>query len=137
MALHWTVSHPHRLVLAIARNGITFDDVDRYLTAMVVERALPYRKLFDLSFAAEPMALEDIGRLAERARHFEGDYALGPVAIVTGNEETYQGALRYADQAMARRPLTVFRDIREARQWLDGQPLPFGRAAANSRRHPS
>lgn len=133
MALHWTVSHRHRLVLAIARNGIAFDDVDRYLTALVVERALPYRKLFDLSFAPEAMALEDIGRLAERARHFAGDYALGPVAIVTGNDETWRAALRYAEQATARRPLTVFRDIREARQWLDGQPLPFGPSARSHR----
>ena len=130
MALHWTVSHRHRLVLAIARNGITFDDVDRYLTAMGAERLLPYRKLFDLTFAPIAVALDDIRRLAERTRHFEGDYALGPVAIVAPNDETYEAASLYASQATARRPITVFRNIGEARQWLESQPLPFGRSSS-------
>lgn len=127
MPLHWTVSHQHRLVLAIARNDVGFDDMDRFLTALVVERALPYRKLLDLGQATLAGRADAIRRLAERARHFAGDYALGPVAIVAGGEATLEAARRYAEQAAASRPITVFAHIGEARHWLDGQPLPVGR----------
>ena len=133
MPLHWTISHRHGLVLAIARNHVTFEDIDGYLTALVAERALPYRKLFDLSFAPAALPVEHVRRLADRARTLKIDYVLGPVAVVVGSDDAQAAAQLYAKLATAERPITVFRDITEARPWLDAQPLPFGRTPPRRR----
>ena len=55
MPVTWSISHGEQLVVAIAEGEVVRGDIDGYLSAMIAEGAMPYRKLFDLTFA--PMAL--------------------------------------------------------------------------------
>ncbi len=126
MPLHWTILHRQRLVLSVARNEVTFGDIDRYLTALAKEHALPYRKVFDVTHATHGVATHEIQRLAERVGLFQRDYVLGPVAIVAGTTGSHAAAQHYASNAIASRPMAVFRDMPTARRWIDGQKLPFG-----------
>ena len=49
MPLHWTVSHPQRLVIAIAKGEVQPQEVEKYLADMFAQGGGPYRKMFDVS----------------------------------------------------------------------------------------
>jgi hypothetical protein len=43
----------------------------------------------------------------------------GPIAIVATTDDAYFQAAAYADLARVDRPLRIFRELHEARRWLD------------------
>jgi hypothetical protein len=51
MSLQWTVSHPTRLVIAVAKDDLNLKDIEDYLDGVVAVGALPYRKIFDTTGA--------------------------------------------------------------------------------------
>ena len=127
MALHWTISHPQRLVIALAKGQLAFDELDGYLAALVREEALGYRKIFDVTHAPGSLTPDTISALAQRVRGLGERMVLGPLAIVAASDESYIQARQFAAEAVARRPLTIFREMHAARRWLDGAALPEAR----------
>ena len=127
MPLHWTVSHPRRLVIALARGRLGFDEVDGYLAALARERALGYRKIFDITHAPGSLTPDTISALAQRVQGLGERATPGPLAIVAASDESYRQARQVAAEAVARRPLTLFREMHAARRWLDGAALPEAR----------
>ncbi len=85
------------------------------------DKAHGYRKIFDVT-QAEPLALTplDVSALAARVREIGRESPLGAVAIVAPTEENHALAELFAAQATAKRPIAVFRELHEARRWLDG-----------------
>ncbi len=49
MPLHWTVSHPQRLVIAIAKGEVKADEVEEYLADVLARGVAIYRKMFDVT----------------------------------------------------------------------------------------
>ena len=45
----WTVSHPQRLVIAIAKSDVQAQEVEKYLADIFAQGCGPYRKMFDVS----------------------------------------------------------------------------------------
>lgn len=127
MPLHWTLSHPRRLVIALAKGQLGFDEIDGYLAALAREEALGYRKIFDITHAPDSLTPETISALARRVRGLGERTTLGPLAIVAASDESYLQARQFAAEAVAHRPLTIFREMHAARRWLDGAPLPEAR----------
>ena len=124
MPVQWTVSHPTRLVMAIAKGDLCLADVEAYFDGMLRDNLQAYRKLFDVSQAKPSLSDDDLLKLGARIRAYIPFGPIGPVAIVATTDESYEGATMFAALATADRPLQIFRDGRLAQQWLQAQPTP-------------
>jgi hypothetical protein len=121
MPVHWTISHPSRLVVAVAKDEVKVEDIEQYFAAVTAEGAMAYRKIFEI--AATPLALSDqhLQMLGQRIMLYAQHGQVGPLALVVGSEESYAQAQVFAVAAKARRPLQIFRELHTARRWLDEQ----------------
>jgi hypothetical protein len=119
MPITWTVSHPARLVVAIAKGDISAADVLAYLDEIDQAGAMPYRKVFDLTGVVATMPTEDIRLVGMRVVALSGDKPTGPLAIVVASDAIAELAEVFEATAATKRPLQIFRDLHKARTWLD------------------
>lgn len=120
MSVQWTVSHPTRLIVAVARGDLGLTDIEEYLDDVVSKDTLAYRKIFDLTHATPKLDDDALMALGARIRAYRALGEIGPLAIVATTQESYEQAHIFAALAEANRPIQVFRDLHEARRWLDG-----------------
>jgi len=66
MPVHWTISHPARLVVAVTKDEVRVEDIEKYFAGVTAEGAMAYRKIFEIT--ATPMALsaENLRALGQR-----------------------------------------------------------------------
>ncbi|MDP1964236.1 MAG: hypothetical protein Q8K93_18790 [Reyranella sp.] len=124
MPVHWTVSHPNRLVVAVAKDDVTPADIERYFAGITADGAMSYAKIFEITHTPTALNDENLKALGERVIYYAKHGQIGPVAIVAASDESYAQAKIFAAAAQVRRPLAIFRELHAARQWLDAQPLP-------------
>lgn len=124
MPVTWTISHPLRLVTAVGRDAVGLADLQAYLDDVMVNGAMPYRKIFDLTHAALELGDQDMMALAARIRAYASTTIMGPLAIVASSPESYVRARLYMTLASADRPMQLFAELHQARRWLDGVPSP-------------
>ena len=122
MPVQWTVSHPTRLVIAVARGDLRLPDIESYLDGVMTANALPYRKIFDMTQATPHLSDDDLMALGARIRAYIPLGPIGPLAIVATTDESYDQALMFATLAEADRPVQIFRELHLAREWLDTTP---------------
>lgn len=120
MPVQWTISKPHQLVIAVARDELRLADVEEYLDGVTVADALPYRKIFDTTAARMMLSDADMMVLGARIRAYQKMSKLGPLAIVAVTEPAYQQARLFEVLAEGDRPVKIFRELHLAREWLDG-----------------
>jgi hypothetical protein len=121
MPIHWTISKPTKLVVAVCKDAVTRQDIEGYLDALVVADVLGYRKIFDLTQAQVDLPDDDMMALGARIRAYAATGSMGPLAIVASTPESHERAHLFATLADARRPIRIFTELHEARQWLDAQ----------------
>jgi len=119
MPLHWTVSHPHRLVIAIAKGDVQAQEIDKYLADMFAQGGGPYRKMFDVSQTDSAFDEGVLKGFAETVRRHAAAGPIGPIAIVAANDESFRQAGVFAEAATVDRPIKIFREQHEARRWLN------------------
>ena len=119
MSLHWSVSHPQRLVIAIAKGEVTAEQVRKYLTDIFAQGAGPYRKMFDVSQTDTAFDDSVLKGFAETVRHHAAAGPIGPIAIVALSDESFRQAGVFAAAATVDRPIKIFREQHEARRWLN------------------
>ena len=124
MPVHWTVSHPNRLVVAIAKDDVTPADIERYFAGITADGAMAYRKIFEITHTPAALNADNLRSLGARVIDYAKHGQIGPVAIVAASDESYRQAKIFAAAAQVRRPLAIFRELHAAREWLDAQPLP-------------
>jgi hypothetical protein len=119
MPLSWTISHPQRLVIAVAKGEVAPHEFGAYIEAM--QSVGSYRKMFvvrGMSTVFDAVLMKTVGDAARTQAQRE---TLGPIAIVAETEPAYQSAVIYGDAARdIDRPIRIFRELHEARRWLDG-----------------
>lgn len=121
MPLQWTVSHPNRLVIAIAKGSVLAQEMLDLLAGLDAEKARPYRKIIDVTGMAHGFTDKQVQAFAALVRERETETRdVGPLAIVAGTEETLRLARTFAASAEAKRPIQVFGELHLARRWLDG-----------------
>ncbi|OFX03750.1 MAG: hypothetical protein A3D94_00175 [Alphaproteobacteria bacterium RIFCSPHIGHO2_12_FULL_66_14] len=126
MPVHWTVSHPARLVVAVAKDDVTPADIERYFAGITADGAMAYAKIFEITHTPTALNEENLKALGERVIYYAQHGQIGPVAIVAASDESYAQAKIFAAAAQVRRPLAIFRELHAAREWLDAQALPPG-----------
>jgi hypothetical protein len=119
MPMQWTISHPTRLVTAVAEGDLVLKDIEDYLDAIVAAGALPYRKIFDTKGSSARLSEDDLMALGARIRAYIPLGRIGPLAIVAASENSYGQARMFAALAVADRPVGIFRELQAARKWLD------------------
>jgi hypothetical protein len=124
MPVQWTVSRPTRLVIAVARGDLSRLDIESYLDGVVTADALAYRKIFDMTQATPDLSDDDLMALGARIRAYTALGQIGPLAIVATTDRSYLQARMFVALAEAERPIRIFRELHEARQWLDAQTSP-------------
>jgi len=119
MPVQWTISKPHRLVIAVARDELRLKDIATYLDGVAVADVLSYRKIFDMTHATVILSDADMMMLGARIRAYMQVARLGPLAIVAVTEEAYRQASLFEVLAQGDRPVRIFRELHHAREWLD------------------
>jgi hypothetical protein len=122
MPVHWTVSHPQRLVVAVAKDEVTVADIEQYFAGVTADGAMAYRKIFEITHTPNALSDENLKALGQRVVFYAQHGQMGAVAIVAASDESYARARVFASAAQVRRPLQIFRELHAARQWLDEQP---------------
>ena len=122
MPVQWTVSHPKRLVIAIARGSLRLLDIETYLDGVITADALAYSKIFDMTDATPSLSDDDLMALGARIRAYISLGQIGPLAIVATTDRSYQQARMFQALAEADRPIKIFRELHLARKWLDAHP---------------
>ena len=121
MPVQWTVSHPTRLVIAVAKDELLLQDIEDYLEGIVAAGALSYRKIFDTTGAVGSLSEDDLMALGARIRAYIAIGSIGPLAIVASTDRSYGQARMFTALAEADRPIKIFRELHAARRWLDSQ----------------
>jgi hypothetical protein len=123
MSLKWTISHPQRLVTAVAEGYLWIEEIEEYYDAMVVANALSYARLFDARKLDDQGASdEDFMRLGARMSAYTAAFKFGPMAFVIESKEARALVERCLNLAPADRPTKIFTSETLARQWLESQP---------------
>ena len=125
MPVHWTVSHPQRLVVAVAKDQVTVADIEQYFAGVTAEGGMAYRKIFEITHTPMALSEENLKALGQRVMFYAQHGQIGPLAIVAASDESYAQALIFAKAAAVKRPLQIFRELHAARQWLDAQATPL------------
>src|SRR5262245_64989753 len=92
MPIQWTISHPHRLVVAVCRDAVSRTDIEGYLDNVVVTDTLPYRKIFDMTHGSMELSDDDVMALGARIRAYAGLANMGPLALVASTPEGLERA---------------------------------------------
>lgn len=119
MPVHWTISHPTRLVIAVAKDDVKVQDIEQYFIAVTTEGAMAYRKIFEIGAAPLAVSDPDLKRLGQRVVLYAAHGQVGALALVAGSDASFAQAQLFASAATAGRPLRIFREMHAARRWLD------------------
>ncbi len=121
MPVHWTISHPKRLVVAVAKDPVTAADIEQYFAGVTAEGGMAYAKIFEITQTPMAISEENLRTLGQRVMFYAQAGQVGPVAIGAASDESYAQAQTFASATTVSRPLKIFRELHAARQWLDAQ----------------
>jgi hypothetical protein len=124
MPVHWTISHPQRLVVAVAKEPVTVADMEQYFAGVTDGGGMAYGKIFEITHSPLAISEENLKALGQRVMFYAQHGQIGPLAIVAASDESYAQAQIFANAATVKRPLQIFRELHAARQWLDEQATP-------------
>jgi len=119
MSVTYSISHPTRLVIAVAKDRVSTADVLNYLMEVNEAGAQPYRKIFDMTGAKGTIPLAELRQIARRAVTFAESGPTGPLAIIVASDAHADLAKLFAYAATVKRPVRTFRELHIARAWLD------------------
>ena len=128
MPLQWTISHPKRLVVAVAKGEMRPRAMVDFLAALDAAGARPYAKLVFLERLVTTFSEDSVVALANLVRQREQESEVGPIAIIAQDDATFEQACQFAHVAELVRPIRVFREWHEGRRWIDA--VTIGRANA-------
>jgi hypothetical protein len=120
MPLQWSVSHPARLVLIVAKGEVQAGEMVELLAGLDRDNARPYRKIADIDGLESRFSDEQVRALAAAVRAREQvTTQVGPIAIIARNPEVVRMARLFIEQAEMVRPIQLFDEQHLARRWLE------------------
>ena len=123
MPVRFTINHDKRYVEAHAEGETGLEDFEQFLDAIVVQGALPYRKLVDSRRAIGRLSDHDIMMLGARMSAYTSNLEpRGAIAFIVATPSPSNLPTRVVNLARADRSAKVFLDEDDARKWLAAQP---------------
>lgn len=129
MPVQWTISHPKRLVIAVVKGEVRPRAMLAFLAALDAAGARPYAKLVFLERLVATFSEDSLVALSNLVRQREQESEVGPIAIITPDDATFEQACQFARVAELVRPIRVFREWHEGRRWIDAVILDRSNAA--------
>ena len=131
MALHWFIDSRKRLIVVTAEGPVSRADIDGLLDAVIGAKALPYRKLVDVTAGRFAMGAVDLLAIGARVRSLHAG-SVGAAAIILPSRLTDDDsdeaptlvARLIGILASARRPLRMFKSVPAAKRWLNELAAP-------------
>ncbi|MCA0305366.1 MAG: hypothetical protein LCH95_23445 [Proteobacteria bacterium] len=127
MPIHVRVSHPDRLVVAVAHGTITAQEFQDAVRAFLQQDALHYRKLIDVAAANTTADLSNLKTLLEMVRAAPRAAERGALAFVVDGKRGDLVRELATLNTEGERPVQVFTNLHEARRWLDSVTVPPSR----------
>jgi hypothetical protein len=116
MPIYLEISRLHRCVTIVARGKIAPDEIMGAAQKLLEAKVPAFAKIVDLLDASADVNFEQIGRIATLLRG-GGDVKRGPVAFMV-DPRRGEFARAFAATESGERPLSLFKNLREAREWL-------------------
>lgn len=124
MPITYLIDRTRRRLSAVAKGSVTYSEVIAHLGKERDDSGLPLHELIDATQATAVFSPSEVRQIVDRLRDLGRSNALGPTAVVTGNDVSY-GIMRMleilVEDVCDVRP---FRDRREAEEWLNTIPMP-------------
>jgi hypothetical protein len=117
--MSWCISHPSRLVIAVAKGEFDPQDMMDFVVSIDAANARPYAKMVDVTGVTATFSADKIRRFARLIRQREDESQVGPIGVVAGSPEAHRQAILFAAHAQRFRPIKVFHEQHDARRWLD------------------
>jgi hypothetical protein len=124
MPLSWCISHPCRLVIAVAKGELEPHDMMEFIVAIDAANARSYRKMVDVTGVTMKVSADSIRRLAGLMLRREQESEVGPIGVVAGSPAVHRQAVLFARQAQRYRLIRIFHEQHDARKWLDAIDVP-------------
>jgi hypothetical protein len=116
MPIYMEISRLHRCVTIVARGQIMPDEIMGAAKQLFEAQVPQFAKLVDVAAASAEVSPGQVQRIAELLRGGP-DVKRGPVAFLV-NPDKGEFARAFAAVTEGERPVSVFRNLREARAWL-------------------
>ena len=116
MPIYMEISRLHRCVTFVVRGKIAPDEIMGAAQKLFEAKVPEFAKIIDLLDASADVNVEQIGRIALLLRG-GSDVKRGPVAFMV-DPRRGEFARAFAATESGDRPLSLFRNLREAREWL-------------------
>jgi hypothetical protein len=124
MPITFTIDHDTRYVYAKVVGTMRLKEFEDYLDQVLVQGAMPYRKLWDCTKGEYKYDDHDMMMIGARVSAY-AEIKRGPTAIVAVSRDVIDASLRYFNLGGANRTSgKIFRTEVEARAWLAEQPEP-------------
>ena len=124
MPITYDLDQARRRLAAVATGAVTYPDVLAHLEMERLDDGLPLHELINATNATAVLSTEEVRGVVEQLRGLGRVNALGPTAVVVGNDVSY-GILRMLETLVEDvcdvRP---FRNRAEAEAWLETIPQP-------------
>jgi SpoIIAA-like len=117
--MSWCISHPRRLVIAVAKGELDPQDMMEFVASVDAANARPYRKMVDVTGVTVLFSADKIRRFARLIRQREDESEVGAIGVVAGSPDAHRQAVLFSKQAQRYRPIRVFHEQHDARKWLD------------------
>ncbi len=127
MPIHVRVSHPDRLVVAVAHGTIATGEFQDAVRAFLQQDALHYRKIIDVAAANTTADLPQLRSLLELVRAAPQAAERGALAFVVDGKRGDIVRELASLNSEGERPVAVFTNLHEARRWLDQVSMPARR----------
>jgi hypothetical protein len=121
MSFSVRIDHPRRFVHVRPEGEVRASDAEAFLDALVVESAMPYRKLIDSRSGEARYIAADIERLTARMKLYDHVDRRGAAAIVVDPKQRDR-VEQFLELGRPQRPGRTFLDPSEAECWLEQQP---------------
>ena len=116
MPIYLEISRLHRCVTIVARGKIAPDEIMGAAQQLFDAKVPEFAKIVDLLDASGEASPEQMGRIAALLQG-GGDVKRGPVAFMV-NPKRGGFARAFAATEDGERPIHLFKNLREAREWL-------------------
>ena len=122
MPIQVEIFHFDRLVVGIGRGVITLPEYGKFITDLIQQNLMHYRKIIDVTAVdSSPITKEILLAFDERLKEYNKT-PRGPLAVVARRDRN-EVALAFKAITSRDRPIEIFRGIHEARAWLARQPV--------------
>lgn len=117
MPIHMDILPMNRLVVIVARDYITAEEIADTARRLMAADVPGYAKIVDVAASRSDLTREQVERIAALLRGDAADRTRGPVAFVVNPERKGFSAV-FAEITRGDRPIELFRSLHSARRWL-------------------